>query len=273
LPRSVWEEIRLSPGKEEYLWELFHENSKTGRFDNFPPQEIIRARMQGLLQSLPFDSYLAVELPTSLTPLRLSLADAITTRVTARGMEPCPLTLENVATILHYAYGITRSNEGTIFPRPFRTVPSGGALYPLELFCHSTHIQGLEPGLYHYNPIQNNLRFLRYGDESRKIAGALVQSNVALDASLMFFITAVFERSVFKYGNRGYRFVLLEAGHVAQNINLVSNALGLGCVNIGGYFDRQIDDLLGLDGLNHSTIYLVAIGKQPEESPSTEELA
>jgi SagB-type dehydrogenase family enzyme len=88
---------------------------------------------------------------------------------------------------------------------------------------------------------------------------------LALGASLIVFITAIFERSIFKYGDRGYRFVFLEAGHVGQNINLVTNALGLGCTNIGGFFDRQIDDFLGIDGVTHSTIYMMAIGKKKKE--------
>ena len=92
----------------------------------------------------------------------------------------------------------------------------------------------------------------------------MVQPDIAYGASLIVFITSIFERSIFKYGDRGYRFILLEAGHVAQNINLVSNALGLGSVNIGGYFDREIDDLLGLDGVAHSTIYMIAIGSRKE---------
>jgi SagB-type dehydrogenase family enzyme len=81
----------------------------------------------------------------------------------------------------------------------------------------------------------------------------------------MVFITALFQRSTFKYGPRGYRFAFLEAGHVAQNINLASTAMGLGSVNICGYFDREIDELLGIDGLKHSTIYMIGIGKNSPE--------
>jgi SagB-type dehydrogenase family enzyme len=79
---------------------------------------------------------------------------------------------------------------------------------------------------------------------------------------MVIFITSVFERSVFKYGDRGYRFIFLEAGHVAQNINLVAYGLGLASVNIGGFLDRRVDDFLGLDGLTHSTIYMIAIGEE-----------
>jgi SagB-type dehydrogenase family enzyme len=166
-----------------------------------------------------------------------------------------------LAALLHYAYGISRDNKGTALPRPFRVVPSGGALYPLEIFFYSKLTDGLKAGLYHYNPSKNHLRFLLPGDHTRRISEAMVQPEIGQNASLMVFLTAVFERSVFKYGDRGYRFILLEAGHVAQNINLVSNALDLGCVNIGGFFDREIDEFLDLDGVTFSTIYMIAVGK------------
>jgi SagB-type dehydrogenase family enzyme len=226
---------------------------------------VVVARMQAMWESLPYDLYPAVDLPTSLTPLDMSVAEAILTRVTARAMRPRALALQDLATLLHLAYGVTRNNVGTIWPRPFRTVPSGGALYPLEIYVHTVHVRGLTGGLYHYNPARNHLRLLVEGDQSSRIANALVQRNLAEDASLIFFLTALFERSTFKYGDRGYRFILLEAGHVAQNLNLVANALELGAVNIGGFFDRQIDDFLGLDGVRHSTIYLVAIGERRAE--------
>jgi SagB-type dehydrogenase family enzyme len=265
MQNQIWDEIRLPTPEENMAWEMFHDNSKSSCYNAITPTEVVRVRMSELLQSLNFEYCPRISLPTEFTPLRLTLAAAITNRVTARNLEPCIISLENIATIFHYAYGINRSNQDTDFPRPFRMVPSGGALYPLELFFHSTKVEGVPAGLYHYNPLQHDLAALRYGDESRKLSQSMVQNNLALDSSLLIFITAMFERSTFKYGSRGYRFTLLEAGHVAQNINLVCTAMGLGCVNIGGYYDRQIDDLLGLDGITQSTVYIIAIGRHLEE--------
>ena len=264
---GTWETMRLAQNQNGEVFELFHENSKTSHYSQpeLSEDEIV-ARMKWMWESLPYDLYSAIALPCSLTPLRISLEEAIVTRVTARAMESCTVTLESLATILHCAYGVTRSNEGTPWPHPFRAVPSGGALYPLEIFFHTSHVDGLAAGLYHFNPARNNLRLLVKQDQSVKVADCLIQQNLAHDASVIFFITAIFERSTFKYGERGYRFVLLEAGHVAQNINLVANGLGLGSVNVGGFFDRQVDELLGLDGVTHSTVYLVAVGKPILES-------
>lgn len=266
----LWQELLLPPGNEDRLWELFHENSKNGRHSHCPDPEEVRTRIHELQASLLYEGYPIVELPPVPAPPSVSLVDAIESRHSVRRYSPGPLSLEQMAALLHYAYGVTRDNTGTPIPRSFRVVPSGGALYPLELYVHSTCITGLQPGLYHFNPVRNHLRHLITGDLSREISEALIQPEIGLGASAIVFLTAVFERSLFKYGDRGYRFVLLEAGHVAQNLNLVAAGLGLGSLNIGGFFDREIDHWLGLDGITHSTLYIVALGHPSLSSaPST----
>jgi SagB-type dehydrogenase family enzyme len=257
---KLGQEIVLSPGNEDLLWECFHENSKVGRYDNPLSNEEVLKRMSQLHESLPFTGYVRVDLPASLTPLKRPLDEVMTSRASADNMTACPVTLEQVATLLHYAYGVTRDNKGTGFPRPLRVVPSGGGLYPLEIFFHTVHLKDLPAGLYHYNPTKKALSLVRKGDGTDVIARAMLQPEIGRNASLMIFITAIFERSIFKYADRGYRYILLEAGHAAQNINLVANALDLGCRNIGGYFDRDIDRFLDLDGITHSSIYMMAIG-------------
>jgi SagB-type dehydrogenase family enzyme len=122
-------------------------------------------------------------------------------------------------------------------------------------------VEGLPAGLYHYNALRHRIYRLREGDYSFDISNGLIQRNLAVDASLIVFVTAMFERSVFKYGDRGYRFVLIEAGHLAQNLTLAAMGLGFGALNIGGYVDRAIDEFLELDGINHSTVYMMAVGK------------
>jgi SagB-type dehydrogenase family enzyme len=263
-----WKQICLQSDKDDSAWEIYHENSKASRHDPGLPTAAVLARMAELWESLPYQGYPAIPLPRALRPLTASLGESLAARASARRLRPGHHSLEDLATLLHHAYGITRDNAGTVFPRPFRSVPSGGGLYPLEIFLHATHVEGLHAGIYHFNAVQHQLRLLREGDQSRKLCEALVQQNLGVDTSLMIFITAVFERSVFKYSDRGYRFVLLEAGHVAQNLNLVASGLGLGSVNIGGFFDRSIDALLGLDGLTHSTLYLVGVGEEATAEPS-----
>lgn len=252
----------LPSEKQDQVWELYHENSKIGRYVHSPTDEEVRRQMNELHLSLPYEGYPIVELPKSLAPVKKPLDEAIVSRISVRNLIPGPVSLKDLATLLYLSYGESRNKNNTEYPRPFRVVPSGGGLYPLEIFFHSAKVSGLETaGIYHFNPTKHHLRFLTSGDKTEELANAVVNPDLIKRASLIIFITAMFERSVFKYQERGYRFTLLEAGHVAQNLNLVSIALGLGSVNIGGYFDREIDDLLGIDGVTHSTIYMMAIGQ------------
>ena len=257
---KAWDELKILP-EEDRLWEVFHENSKLSRLDAHPPNSESRKEMLNLWTSLPFVGYPAVPLPQERATFQMGLGEAIENRVTARRIEPSSVRLDELAAILHAAYGETRSNDSGEFPRPFRTTPSAGALYPLEIFMHTKNVESIGPGVYHFNPSQRCLRRIIEGDMSRQLAEALLFSNVPYDASIVFFLTAIFERSTFKYGERGYRFALLEAGHVAQNINLAATGLGMGVINIGGYFDREVDRFLGIDGVRHATVYLIAIGR------------
>jgi SagB-type dehydrogenase family enzyme len=260
-----WDGI-LDPGVDGAVWELFHENAKTSRFDTPMSEAAVVARMRTMSESLTYAAYPRVELPAPDETLPLSLTEAIIARHSARGFTPVPLQLRTLATLLYYTYGVTRSNEGTIFPRPFRVVPSAGALYPLELYFSSSQVEDLPPGLYHYNPAENCVEQLSEDTRHRELSAALVQRELPTRSSVMVFITSMFERSTFKYGDRGYRFALLEAGHVAENLNLVSTALGLASLNVGGYFDRMVDQILGLDGVVHSTVYMMAIGQEEPET-------
>jgi SagB-type dehydrogenase family enzyme len=213
--------------------------------------------------SLSYDGTEAIELPPARAALTRSLAESIVARQSGYGMRPGPVTLEQLATLLHYSYGVTREQLDATWPRPFRAAPSAGGLYPLEIMFYTECLVGQPAGLYHYNARRNRLSLLRQGNLTTEISKVLIpfQHELAASASLMCFITALFERTTFKYGDRGYRFALLEAGHVAQNLNLVATSMKLQCLNIGGYFDREVDELLELDGVTHSTLYMVAVGR------------
>jgi SagB-type dehydrogenase family enzyme len=260
-----WQKFVDEPQEEADTWSLFHENSKTGRHDAPIPNNEVLARMEQMWDALVYEGYDRIALPEQMASLDMPVGETLLARSSARGFVPAAIPLDQLATILHCGYGVTRDNDGGPFPRPFRTVPSGGALYPLELYVHTAYAEGLSAGLYHFNPSLRCLRLLQRGDSARQIGEALVQPNLAFEVSALVFITAIFERSVFKYNDRGYRFILLEAGHVAQNLNIAATALGLGCINIGGFFDRDIDRFLGLDGVRSSVVYLVGIGRERKE--------
>jgi SagB-type dehydrogenase family enzyme len=269
LKSELWEAfLEGEPEGFEPVWEVFHENSKTGHLEAGIAPAAVAGRMTEMWDSLPYRQCPVVELPEVTDLPAAGVGATIRARSSARGLAPGPIELGRMATLLELAYGVTRPVEAGVFPRPFRASPSAGALYPLELYVHSSQIEGQRPGIYHYSPAERRLRLIVDGDQSRRLGQCLVQPALAHEASMLVFVTAMFERATFKYGDRGYRFALLEAGHVVQNLSLVATALGMSVIEIGGYFDRDIDGLLSLDGLTHSTVCVVAIGTRIDEKPA-----
>ncbi len=261
---SSWDSVG-EPNTSEIqsrVWELYHENSKLTKYNSSISPDELREKTLDLLISQSFKSYSLIKLPEPQAfHSNVSLWESIKQRETARALSPTAISLEVLSNILYCAYGETRSNEDTVFPHPFRTVPSAGALYPLEIYFHHNYIEGIETGLYHYNPHTHDISLIKRGDQTRQVRSFLIQPEISINASMIVFISALFERSAFKYGERCYRFAMLEAGHVSQNINLSAFASGLGTVNIGGFLDNRADDFLGLDGVSSSCIYMCAIGQ------------
>jgi SagB-type dehydrogenase family enzyme len=244
--------------------ERFLEASKVSRWGGFPSNEAVLHRMRELAGSLQFLGYEKIELPLDLRRAEASLSKTIQARRSCRKFDTTEIDLGDLATILHLAYGESQKEAEPGNPWPFRMVPSGGALYPLELFVFVRQVQGLPPGLYHYHAISHTLRRIVDRDLTSELAQCFVQfqEETPRTASAIIAFASMFQRSTFKYGARGVRFSLIEAGHVAQNMNLVATALGLATLDIGGYFDDKIDNLIGLDGVTQSTIYMVAIGNK-----------
>lgn len=194
-----------------------------------------------------------VDLPRPHRP-RARLGSALDRR---RSLAPRPgtrLRLSQVSTLLDCAYGARRTAAGMR-----RTVPSGGALYPLELYAVCAAVEGAPSGLCHYDPFEHRLELLG-GNPLSGLAEAVVDAAVVEQAALVLVMTAVLWRTRFKYGARGYRFALLEAGHVAQNVLLACTALRLPVLPVGGFYDRGVDALVGANGLDEASLYVFAIG-------------
>ena len=271
MTRGHWQDFAFSAEADPSLWEMFHENSKLGRHTPGLTDKEVHKYLASLPECLQFNGYPVVTLPKTLPTLRLSLKGAIQGRRSNREFRRASMPLSYLAALLLLGYGIVDSKSTSPNSNPNRqrrVVPSAGALYPLEIFFHATRVRGLATGLYHFNPSRRLVELIRKGDHTRAFKNSFVQMPALTKACLVVFITAMFERSTFKYGDRGYRFSLLEAGHVAQNINLVAGSLGFGSVNLGGFFEREVDDFLALDGITHSTVYTIAIGAtQSQRNP------
>ena len=190
------------------------------------------------------------------------LAELIHERVSCRSFRDRPIDLAELATLLRTGYGTTGpTDDGPLYVID-RAVPSGGGLYPLELSVVARSVDGLPAGVYHYVPLADGLEQVRDGAVPAPLVSYLFMGQPwAAEAAVVLVLSAVCGRSLVKYGDRGYRYLLLEAGHVAQNIVLAATGLDLGAVNLGGFFDDELSRLLRLDLESEIVLYGAAIGR------------
>ena len=179
-------------------------------------------------------------------------------RRSVRNFQDTPLTQAELSQLLWAAQGITRVVRGF----GLRTAPSAGALYPVETYLVIHSVEGIEPGVYHYAVERHELDQLKVGDFRTAAARAALDQKIAYRANVVLVWTAVFERSKWKYKQRAYRYIYLDAGHIAQNLALAAVSLGLGSCQIAAIYDDEANALLGVDGVTESTIYMTVVGRE-----------
>ena len=183
-------------------------------------------------------------------------------RKTHREFSGESLPLESLATLLRYTWGSTGTFESPNFGTLFhKTSPSGGARHPAEVYVAALDVDGLAPGLYHYNHVDHTLEQLRTGDlRDEVLRNTLGQEHVGR-ACAVCFMTAVFPRSTYKYHTaRAYRVVTLDTGHVGQTFCLVATWLGLAPFTTAALADTAVERALGIDGVKESILYVAGVG-------------
>ena len=185
-----------------------------------------------------------------------SLWEILGRRRSVRDFKDEFITKSELSQLLWAAQGITDQEFG------FRTAPSAGALYPVETYLVVNFVEDIDPGIYHYSVETHELDLLMSGDFRRGIAHAALDQGIAYHANVVFIWTAIFQRSKWKYKQRAYRYVYLDAGHIAQNVALAAVAMNLGSCQVGALYDDEANDLLGVDGTEESVIYMTVIGKR-----------
>jgi SagB-type dehydrogenase family enzyme len=193
-----------------------------------------------------------VRLPKPEIRDQASLSDALRHRRSVRAYSGRSLSLQQVGQLLWAAQG---RND----PSGLRTAPSAGALYPLELLVAAGDVTGLDPGVYRYRPQQHTLEMLHAGDRRERLAGAALGQHWVADSAAVLIITALYERTTRKYGERGKRYVHIEVGHAAQNALLQAASLGLGAAVVGAFDDSALASLLDLP-TPEQPLYLLPVG-------------
>nr|WP_048147924.1 SagB/ThcOx family dehydrogenase [Palaeococcus ferrophilus] len=191
-----------------------------------------------------------VSLPAPRTRGDMSVEEAIARRMSVREYRDEPLTLEELSQLLWAAQGITHDGK--------RSAPSAGATYPFELYVVVGSVEGLSPGVYHYDPSEHSLSLVREGDFRGELQRAALNQEWVGKAAVDIVLVAFYERTTEYYGDRGVRYVHMEAGHIGENIYLQATALNLGTVAVGAFNDDEVAKIVGTEG---RPLYIFPVGR------------
>jgi len=199
-----------------------------------------------------------ISLPSPSLEAGMNIGEVFHKRRSIRDYTQVPLTLKELSSLLWATQGITEK----AFSPWYRTVPSAGALHPIDTYLVVNRVEGLHPGIYFLDVAGFVLETRKEGDFSLPIARAALEQEMARAAAVVFVWVAVIERSRQKYRQRAYRYIYLDCGHIGQNLYLAATAMGLGCCGIAAFFDDEVNDLVGVDGQEETAIYLATVGKK-----------
>ncbi len=197
-----------------------------------------------------------VQLPTQMQEPAVSFSEVLKRRKSIRAFSAQPLSKADLGFLLWASTGIQRVEHGY----EFRTAPSAGALYPIETYVATNNVQDVECGIYHYNIKKHLLEEIKTGNFGDALAHAALDQKMCATASAAFVWTAIFSRSKWKYKQRAYRYIYLDAGHVAENLALSAASINCGSCQVGAFFDDEINAMVDIDGTDESAICLSVVG-------------
>lgn len=204
--------------------------------------------------------------------LPMPTAAALARRTSTRQFAPDALPMQQLSDLLGHGLACNRHAQSTQVPDVLlhlRPYPSGGGLYPVEIYPVLLNVAGAPRAVTHYDPVDHQLAVLREIPDLQQFGRAFFGDTELLHAaSLLLVFTSIFERSTVKYGDRGYRLCLLEAGHAAQNVCLCAAAAGLGSLVHGGFHDDALAGWLGVNGLDEAVVHTVFVGMASTGTPA-----
>jgi SagB-type dehydrogenase family enzyme len=201
------------------------------------------------------NGHASISLPRPSSDGKVSVEKAIKQRRTIRDFQERTLSLNHLAQLLWSAQRITDLTKGR------RVAPSGGALYPLDIYIliGGNGVEKMEAGVYHYLPKEHSISPILRGDRRKEIASASLSQMWMAKAPVIIIITAEYRRITGKYGERGVRYALIEVGHIGQNLFLQAEALGLGAGVVGAFNDSEVSKVAGLPA-EHEPLLIMPVG-------------
>lgn len=264
--------------------EVFHENTKLFSYElerrsnrMHGPKDYVKSllsnqNMHDVIEmtsavstgSHTYDRMMTFPIPDRISSRSLALVKIIARRRTIREYSGNPLKLDELAAILH-SYRSDSHKRGGLSKK---SIPSAGSLYPLQIYVTLPSKIGdkIPRGIFYYNADKYCLKLINIRPDIKEIVRFVAQPEIDIQkSSAILFITSVLKRTQWKYGERAYRYALIEAGHLAQNMLLFAASMNLAACPIGGFIDDRANNYLKLDGLNEYIVYIIVVGKTQKE--------
>lgn len=266
--------IGMTLNKSEYIFtnelygfdeaENFHESSiihpaliprgSDVRFSNIHDGHFLAPTIKRSTKSYPDAEHVKL---TPSESLEAKLSDCLSSRISNPPREGVELSFEDLSDILYYSYGVNKDRmDGDKLFWP-RYIPSGGALYPNDVYIIVFRVDGLSQGCYYYNSRANIISLVK---KKLPEEALFVHTERTEHPCIIGVITSTFWRNKLKYGNRGYRFSLIESGHIMQNISLCAAAKEVNCLPVGGFFDDRVNLYLDINGVDEAALYCFLLG-------------
>jgi len=243
---------------EERAGDLFLDQTRYERMTSSDQQKGLP--QPGLERILASGDPMALPAMSAVTRPTVGLFESIERRSSLRKYADTPLTLEELSLLLWSSQGVRRIEPDRF---TFRTVPSAGARHAFETVLLVNRVEGLHPGLYQYCALEHELRSFESDDDiSHRLVEACLGQTMLETCATAFLWVADRARMVWRYGERGIRYLFLDAGHVCQNLYLAAEAIGAGACAIAAFDDDRVNSLLGLDGVDAFTVYIASMGKR-----------
>lgn len=186
------------------------------------------------------------------------LLEVLNRRRSVRDYSDMPMDEDTLSLLLWATQGITRKTEYI----NFRTAPSAGGLYPIETYLAVNNVSNIQSGIYHYEVLYHTLAQINPGFKGDELARAALGQIMVASAPVVFIFSAIIQRSRWKYGQRAYRYIYMDAGHIAQNLALAAVSCRMGSCQIAAFLDDEVNQIIGLDGNEETAIYMSTVGKE-----------
>lgn len=251
--------------------QIYHENSKIGHLavrvqaktgENQNGHASLLAKIGDKRGRYPYHPKRPLDEASVSPNAGLTLRQALAKRRSIRKRNDSPLPFQTVSELLLLATQSTGHIAVTPTDKiPVRSYPSAGALYPIQTYLLVRDVDGVAPGFYYLDTDEKCLCRLFSLPDNHDWSTTFVHDGLAAEAPLIIFMTAIVNRTSMKYGERAYRYCLLEAGHLSQNYLLLAEELGLHACPVGGFVEQDVESLLDIDGIEEIAVYALTIGR------------